>query len=351
MLGDSLWPQSTGAGLGNLAQNGRQKVKAIEQAKQQDTFEREVKALPDYKPAGEETTIPSLSILAQINPLTPRTQEEQNAVTGLTMFPKSTGAATAPLAQQVLAREKAEKQNALYRMQAKERAESLRQRRAARHGKDRTSAHAFRSEFEQDIKNGMVELPFKRPKPFRSNQSDTNRDLLSPQQQRQQWLKNQQDRNNHESNKWPHQPGKLNNSSEAVDYYFDENAPIGPDGIKQPADLSDKVKNGIIFNDAAIAQYERLKRGTAQDPPGVAINLENKWDTFHVGDTTIQYKEVCKEGICTATFVAPQNKQGSKNIPDRFQDPTNFGFELPGGTPYDYETFEWKFSYPDPHKK
>ncbi len=128
LFGDSLWPQSTGAGLGNLAQSGRQKLKTIEQAKQQDAFEQEVKTLPGYKPTGEGAPSSAPSILSQVNPLTPRTQVEQNAVTGLVMFPESTGAATAPLAQQVLAREKAEKQTALYKMQVKERAERLRRR-------------------------------------------------------------------------------------------------------------------------------------------------------------------------------------------------------------------------------
>jgi len=377
MIGDTLWNDSTGAGLDELARSGRDKVNAIRREERQSAFEQDLKALPDYMLATQNGTKPfdqnvANNALKKLPPLTPRTPAEQNAVTGLIMFPESTGAATAPLAQQTLARETAEKKEALYRMQVNERAErtqqfsstenptshslqashpSQRQRREARHGKPRAAAHDFRAEFEQDIKNGMVVLPFTQPKPFESTQPNTSPYSLSPRPKRQQWLDNQQDRKNHESNMWPHQPGKLNNSSEAVDYYFDKNAPTDSEGNKLPADLSDKVKNDIIFHNAAIAQYERLKRGTTKSGKGVSINLENRWDTFHVGDTTIQYKEICKDGMCTATFVAPKLKDGEITIPDSFQDPADIGYEIPGGVPYDYMAFEWKFSYPDPHKK
>lgn len=159
MIGDSLWPQSTGAGLANLAQSGRQKLKAIEQAKQQESFEQEVKALPGYKPASEETTAPG--ILSQVRPLTPRTPDEQNAVTGLVMFPKSTGAATAPLAQQVLAREKSEKQNALYRMQVKERAETLWDRTKAKAKNKLNQATGWANnkaaQIRDDLMNGPID--------------------------------------------------------------------------------------------------------------------------------------------------------------------------------------------------
>lgn len=94
-------------------------------------------------------------------------------------------------------------------------------------------------------------------------------------------------------------------------------------------------------------QINKNINGIGKSPNRIDINFANDgWDTFHLGDTKIIYTEACSGGSCITTFTAPIYDRSG--VPDRFQDPLSLGFELPGGVPYEYKTFDWSVTYPKP---
>ena len=53
----------------------------------------------------------------------------------------------------------------------------------------------------------------------------------------------------------------------------------------------------------------------------------------------LYYTTDCKGRDCTAIFTWG---------PDSFSDPTDLGFEVPWGTPYNFATHSWPFRFTDP---
>jgi hypothetical protein len=73
----------------------------------------------------------------------------------------------------------------------------------------------------------------------------------------------------------------------------------------------------------------------------------NSFNTYYTRATKVIYTDSCSGSSCTTNFTAPIfDQQGN---PDMFYDPINLGFELPEGTPYQYKTFDWSVSYPNPN--
>lgn len=93
MIGQALYPDSTGQGLEQLARQGKQKLSAI--------------ALADKR--ADDTAPSSRDSLDQndANKTPIRSPEENGAVIGKTLYAESTGKPTLPLANQVEARERA----------------------------------------------------------------------------------------------------------------------------------------------------------------------------------------------------------------------------------------------------
>jgi len=99
MIGQTFWKDSSGRGLEGLARSGREKLGAIRR--------NETTQDSQLQKATDRSFDPVVANKTMINvPL--RTPEEQDAVTGVIFYSDSTGKVSAPLARQVLAREKAQ---------------------------------------------------------------------------------------------------------------------------------------------------------------------------------------------------------------------------------------------------
>ncbi|MEN8722962.1 MAG: hypothetical protein ABF335_08740 [Alphaproteobacteria bacterium] len=92
MIGQALYPDSTGKGLEQLARQGKQKLSAIALAD---------KRADDIAPSSRDSLDQNGANKAPI-----RSPEENGAVIGKTLYAESTGKPTLPLADKVLAREK-----------------------------------------------------------------------------------------------------------------------------------------------------------------------------------------------------------------------------------------------------
>lgn len=112
-------------------------------------------------------------------------------------------------------------------------------------------------------------------------------------------------------------------------------------------------------HDSVLAVLSNLKAGTDNAAkPRIDLDFEGKMDssTFHIGRTKVYYKEACENGTCTVTFTAPfldQNGNPDKfenplDVPDTLIDKLGLDPEFPGAEPYEYRTFSWQETYPDP---
>ncbi len=103
MIGQTLWKDSTGKGLEPLARQGEQKLKAIKLAESQEDGADNAPASSLAASDANKTSTPRPHL---------RTIEEQNAITGKTFWPESTGKGTLPLANKVEMRERVAAQSA-----------------------------------------------------------------------------------------------------------------------------------------------------------------------------------------------------------------------------------------------
>lgn len=130
----------------------------------------------------------------------------------------------------------------------------------------------------------------------------------------------------------------VDSTSEALEHYFNGNG--------ETVELGPKTKDALRNHPVVQRQSEAL-RGTANHLRGnLRVDLEG--EVYHVGKTRVDFSTICKCGVCTTTYVGFSN--------DGFWDPlapTNFGdgiggaWEIPGGTGYRYNSYEWSETYKD----
>jgi hypothetical protein len=130
----------------------------------------------------------------------------------------------------------------------------------------------------------------------------------------------------------------INDTDDAIERYFK--------GDGSPAELSDDVKQKIKNHPTVQDQMAKNASGQGKPPNRLDLDLTDDRSTYHIGATKVIYTDSCSGSSCTTNFTAPIfDQQGN---PDMFYDPINLGFELPEGTPYQYKTFDWSVSYPNP---
>lgn len=282
---------------------------------QQAIFERDLNALSDFSNnAGKDPRPFNPSVannaLSQLPPLTPRSPQENNAVTGLVMYPESTGLPTNQQGQQVLAREQAEKKAAFNRMQFRQRAKRLQQR----------TDRAINATGTAEDENARIR--------------SINDDRLTKRKSRKNW----------QDKRWQDSlTGPLEDSGQALHRYRF--------GDGSPQELSDDVKEKIKGHDRFKWQIERLENGdTDLSDSYVDLDMEGGgWDGYHIGDTVATYTITCDGPSCIAKFKAPMfDRNGSK--PDEFADPLSIGSDFPGN-PYPYSPFEWEVPFKNPNWK
>lgn len=130
-------------------------------------------------------------------------------------------------------------------------------------------------------------------------------------------------------------PVVIDSTSQAVfHYYF---------GGGQDARLGSNTTQNLMQHERTLQAYRRLESGQTSPSGNFAVDM--KAETFHIGQTRVDYATVCDPLRCTTTF------KGFSG--DGFWDPifdydgSGTGGEM-GGTPYRYSPHVWQYSYPKP---
>ena len=128
---------------------------------------------------------------------------------------------------------------------------------------------------------------------------------------------------------------EIDNSLEAtVHYFYGDGQPVG-----LSLELQEIIKGVDEVKAAEKALLEGTEdRGTVENRFKLSVDLTR--EIFFIGDTHIYYyTDSCPSGSCTTTFIWG---------PDRFADPLSLGIEVRPGIPYDIDSFEWTYKFPDP---
>lgn len=139
----------------------------------------------------------------------------------------------------------------------------------------------------------------------------------------------------------------IDTTAEAQNHYFSGNG--------ETARMGPNTQAALRNHPDVQHQLSALKSGSATVTNGNrGINMQNH--VFHVGDTAVVFTTTCDSDQCTTEFTGFVNAIPGTNIidgPDGFWDILGGGDragpkgELPGGTPYEYEPYEWTEEYPD----
>jgi hypothetical protein len=127
-------------------------------------------------------------------------------------------------------------------------------------------------------------------------------------------------------------PVTIDNTSQALDYYYNGNG--------DPVLLGPQTQKQLFKNPDYIRVKGALINGTANSRTNT-FDVDLTWqdNTFHIGDSNVDYYTKCSPSTCVTRFEA--------FVRDGFSDPLGIGIEL-GGTPYPYIPFKFTIKYKNP---
>ncbi len=129
----------------------------------------------------------------------------------------------------------------------------------------------------------------------------------------------------------------IDHTEDALQHYLHGNG--------ETVELGLNTKVAIISSEEQTYRLGRITSGQTSSLKGdYGVNLEfDGWDVYHVGNTNVYYDTACGNSTCTTTFT---------NANDGFWDPV---IDIDGigpygefGTPFRYEPFSWKVTFPKP---
>ena len=134
-------------------------------------------------------------------------------------------------------------------------------------------------------------------------------------------------------------PKVIDSTSKALSHYLT--------GDGEAVDLGPNTRKALKKHPLVKRQSKALRAGTANHLND-NLSVELKGDIFHVGKTRVNFSTTCQSGSCTTTYVGFANDGFWDPIaPPGFGDGIGGNWEIPGGTGYHYNSYEWTETYMD----
>ena len=125
----------------------------------------------------------------------------------------------------------------------------------------------------------------------------------------------------------------IDSTHDALVYYFS--------GSKESVSLGQQTQLALQANDDFIRVRNLLVNGDANSRTNTFdVNLTWQSNTFHIGDSNVDYFTSCTDANCVTRFEA--------FVRDGFSDPLDIGFEVYGGTPFRYTPYVFTIEYKNP---